>query len=96
MGSNPIILDDDEVRPTLVCNSNYWCPYQKYEDVEFEHVLKSEYFRLYETRNGDDRFGFILFVFTVIGICFVICTKIFDHSSEYKMELFEQTAALIK
>merc|ERR1711941_145890 len=55
MGNNATVLGSDEVRPTLVCNSTYWCPYQKYSDVQFEEQMKMEYIRLYGSkRNRED------------------------------------------
>lgn len=54
MGMNVTILNNDEVRPTLVCNSDYWCPYQNYSDVLFEEQLKMEYIRLYASKMDRD------------------------------------------
>merc|ERR1712113_704098 len=59
-------MDNNAVRPTLVCDSEYWCPYQDYEDVLFEEQLKTEYLRLYG--NKVDRTGHPLVDDAAFGI----------------------------
>ena len=81
MGENEIYLSDDEINPTIVCNSEYWCPYMNYDDVEFEQTLYSEYMRLYaqvdnDNNDNEDIDGIVVLhvigLFTILSICCIL------------------------
>merc|ERR1712173_31673 len=50
--TSPLITEDNTldfeiIDPHNACDSEFWCPFQLYQDVEFENVLGDEYKTLY-------------------------------------------------
>ena len=36
-------LDFDTIDPSKVCDSQFWCPFQSYQEVEFEEIVTKQY-----------------------------------------------------
>jgi len=54
-----LVRDDNtigfrEYDPLTVCDSQFWCPFQQYANVEFEEVLREQYLEKYAVKVGED------------------------------------------
>jgi len=105
MSENVTYLDPDAIRPTLVCDSEYWCPYMQYDDVEFEEVLSREYMRLYGGHDDDDNAEDVLSllylvalgVFVLIGMSAVLYVRVYSHTEQVRCytEFYGETHQLL-
>eukprot|EP01084_Bolivina_argentea_P127822 226025_1 len=69
-------LSFDDIDPNVVCDSEFWCPFMSYKDVEFEKIVTNKYKEVYaipdEKQDNVDIMVVLLIVFALIGIFCVV------------------------
>eukprot|EP00484_Ammonia_sp_Unknown_P020596 CAMPEP_0197053618 /NCGR_PEP_ID=MMETSP1384-20130603/27844_1 /TAXON_ID=29189 /ORGANISM="Ammonia sp." /LENGTH=667 /DNA_ID=CAMNT_0042486549 /DNA_START=2482 /DNA_END=4485 /DNA_ORIENTATION=- len=101
--ATPALITDDNqlpfetIDPHRACDSQFWCPFQEYHDVDFENVLTDSYQRLYPEemeeyvpvminvgKQESVPFGMLLVVLVVLfvlGICMVVYVNLTNSAS---------------